>query len=691
MKQPVFLRIYRNGKLEGVKQFAVEQIVIGKNSDVQVPLADDGVSPLHAVIEERDSGYYISDLGSQNGTLRNGEKIFDEKVESGDEITIGPFRLEFFVGIPKPTQAPKMDAPTVTGAVTASALGTPLKPVPPAPTPTAAPPPPTSAPTPPPAAKSAPKPAPPSVTSPVQSSTPTAVPPETSHTETPPPVMPSARPKSETPPSVKPAASTSFKQPVPGALVSRLKKSEGPVVQISIAWGDRIISTHHFSEAKDITAGSDASSDIVLPVLSGKSKTTLLKLGRGVKVCLTPEMSGEVYRDNAEATLSDLKRKGRIAQTGDGFEFDLAQGEMIRMGLLSDSISVFVRFVPDTAKPLVGPIFDLTASETTAVIMAGVISAVFGIYMALYSPTPLADQAQLEQPLRKAVVTFSPPKKTVAKVAEVKQEKKIVQVGGTKNKKAVTTKKDPGKAGELRPNKVNKKVAQPTSTVNKGGAVNTRASGANAKSQNRDVKNEGLLSVFGSKGAQKELSKAYSGSGELQGLAESATGTAGQNEDRVGDSLGGRLKNVGIGGKGTSTSGFSGVGTKGKGSGTFGYGSGGIGEKGRADINIEGSDAEFTGSIDREAIRRVILENKRSFKYCYDSALRRNSDLYGRIEIQWDIVEQGRVQNGFVKSNSVGDKELGNCIVAKLRALKFPEPPPDQIARVVYPFVFAAQ
>jgi hypothetical protein len=201
----------------------------------------------------------------------------------------------------------------------------------------------------------------------------------------------------------------------------------------------------------------------------------------------------------------------------------------------------------------------------------------------------------------------------------------------------------------------------------------------------------GLLSTFGGKGTQNQLSKAYSGTGELLGDAAKATGYSGSNEDRAGENLGGRLKNVGAGGKGTATYGIAGVGTSGKGTGTYGGGTGGIGKRGRVDLNIGESEAEFTGSIDREAIRRVIRENLKLFENCYNQALRRNSDAYGKVEIQWNIEERGRATSTVVKSNSIGDRQMGECIARVIRGLTFPEPPPDQIAQVTYPFVFAAQ
>ena len=64
MKTPLLLRVFKNGALEGVRQFDTNQVVIGRNADAQVALNDAQVSPLHAMIEERDGTYFLTDLGS---------------------------------------------------------------------------------------------------------------------------------------------------------------------------------------------------------------------------------------------------------------------------------------------------------------------------------------------------------------------------------------------------------------------------------------------------------------------------------------------------------------------------------------------------------------------------------------------------------------------------------------------------
>ncbi|MEO0337199.1 MAG: FHA domain-containing protein, partial [Pseudomonadota bacterium] len=123
MKQPVVLRIYLNGKLEGVKQFTEPQIVFGRNPEAQVDLQDEEVSLLHAAIAEQDGKYVISDMGTQSGTFLNGEKVLESEIKSEDEIQIGPYQVQFFIGIPKPGSL----APKVAAAGTAAATQKPAE------------------------------------------------------------------------------------------------------------------------------------------------------------------------------------------------------------------------------------------------------------------------------------------------------------------------------------------------------------------------------------------------------------------------------------------------------------------------------------------------------------------------------------------------------------------------------------
>ncbi len=688
MKPPVLLRIYKQSQLEGVKQFTETQIVIGRNPDLQLSLADEAVSPLHAIIEERDGAYYVSDLGSLTGTLRNGNKVLDEKIESGDEISVGPYRMQFFIGVPKPVAPPQNFAtppiPTQATPPIPEAQNPNLKVV-----------------------------ATPNLSTPSSTVTPPIPKVETPRVEVPKP----AAPRIDTPkaasqgpiqlkvPGSAPAAKAHRKKGstfAPGShyrdVSEILKPSKGTIVEVVVAWRERVLSSYHFNEKQAVTIGSDPSCDILIPVSTTISKFPILKVDSLVSVRVMPEMTGDLFVEGSKVSFSDLHRQNRMRSVGNGYEVDLQQNEMIRVGFWGDTISIYIRFVPESTKPMVAPVLDLTASEATGIILSIVITLIFALYMMIYSPSGLEDEALREEPIRKAIVTFNPPKpkeKTVVIVEDkpVQTEKKVVKVVDKvrETKAPAPEKKEaPGKAAEVAPKKTPDKAKTLTS-ARPGGAIKTGKEGANAKSEKPDPTKVGLLSVFGSKGAQSQLDKAYSGSGELQGLAGAATGYAGQAEDRAGDTIGSKLKDTGAGGKGSATVGISGVGTQGRGTGTYGYGEGGIGKKGSVDINVGGQEAEFTGSIDREAIRRVIIANKRAIRSCYERVLQRKPDLYGKLVLEWDIEERGRVTRTAVKSNSLGDDEVATCIVNRLRTWRFPEPPQDQVGRVTYPFVFTSQ
>ncbi len=66
------------------------EMVIGRSSDADVRLEDDGVSRNHAKIVLRaDGSLQLIDLGSTNGTFYNGTRIDIQTLKDGDKIQIG--------------------------------------------------------------------------------------------------------------------------------------------------------------------------------------------------------------------------------------------------------------------------------------------------------------------------------------------------------------------------------------------------------------------------------------------------------------------------------------------------------------------------------------------------------------------------------------------------------------------------
>ncbi len=68
---------------------------IGRTPDAGVFLDDVTVSRNHALIVRRHDGLYIDDLGSLNGTYVNRRRIESHKLDDGDEIQVGKYKLSY--------------------------------------------------------------------------------------------------------------------------------------------------------------------------------------------------------------------------------------------------------------------------------------------------------------------------------------------------------------------------------------------------------------------------------------------------------------------------------------------------------------------------------------------------------------------------------------------------------------------
>ncbi len=72
-----------------------QSAAVGRAPDNDIIIGDPATSGRHCRIEVRAGAYWISDLGSTNGTLVNGEPIIDKQLEHGDVISIGQNTIRF--------------------------------------------------------------------------------------------------------------------------------------------------------------------------------------------------------------------------------------------------------------------------------------------------------------------------------------------------------------------------------------------------------------------------------------------------------------------------------------------------------------------------------------------------------------------------------------------------------------------
>jgi hypothetical protein len=72
-----------------------ERLTIGRSPDAAVFLDDVTVSRDHAVLVHRAGAWYLDDSGSLNGTYVNRRRIDSHKLEDGDELQVGKYKLTY--------------------------------------------------------------------------------------------------------------------------------------------------------------------------------------------------------------------------------------------------------------------------------------------------------------------------------------------------------------------------------------------------------------------------------------------------------------------------------------------------------------------------------------------------------------------------------------------------------------------
>jgi TonB family protein len=672
MQQPVFIRIFDGENLVAVRQFQASQFVIGNQGEVDLKLEDDSVSAIHAMIELRDGEYHLCDLGSSAGTLKNGQPVLDEVVQNGDELQIGKFRLEFFIGIPKPVAKPP--AATTEKAEAAKKVQAPKVQVPKV----------------------------------EIKEEPTRVIAQ--------PQLPEERPSTyggglESYQPLKQQKRTFAPKSSYKNIDEIIQPTKGSLVEVLVCWGDRVLTTYHCHKKGVVTIGIHPKNDIILPVVSsGNASIPLLQVTNSeAKVFLNGSAKGQVYLPSKKVSFEELNQQGRLSNYSGKQTYGLQQGEMIRLDF-GEGISIFVRYVSPTPKPLMIPFLGLTSTELTGIIVSIIIGGLLYLLSTIKPEMIEVPIPEEEIKVTKFIFTqkFQPPPPPVEpeptpvatprptptpppRKVEVKQQPTTPLVQKVRSQSVSS-----GAASQAKPNDSNSQRKALTSDK-KSPTNNTRVDTGGAKSNKnvsagttdrRDIKNTGLLGAFARGGAQQQLAKANQGAGAIAGLSQSKTGEAGSGGDGP---ISEGLREVSKGGQGTATVGIADVGTQGRGGGKAGYGSGSVGTKETANIQIAESALESGGGVDRDAILRVIKNNLAQVRNCYEVELNRNPSLYGEVKINWEVGAGGRVLSAKVAGSSMNNKAVENCIVSRFKAWRFPEPPPNATYEANFPYVFTAK
>ncbi len=132
------------------------------------------------------------------------------------------------------------------------------------------------------------------------------------------------------------------------------------------------------------------------------------------------------------------------------------------------------------------------------------------------------------------------------------------------------------------------------------------------------------------------------------------------------------------------------VATLGKGGGLSGGAFGGLKGSGvgKGDVGLLEDESEVEGGLDKELIAQYIKSKLGQIRYCYERQLSATPDLYGKVEIRFEIAKTGQVDKQKINETSLKNNSVEGCILSKVSSWKFPEPKNGTRVVVKYPFMF---
>jgi hypothetical protein len=89
--------VIRSGGGRAGESFAIEgeRLSVGRRPDSDIFLDDVTVSRDHALLVRRGTDWYLDDCGSLNGTYVNRGRIESHRLQDGDELQIGKYKLAY--------------------------------------------------------------------------------------------------------------------------------------------------------------------------------------------------------------------------------------------------------------------------------------------------------------------------------------------------------------------------------------------------------------------------------------------------------------------------------------------------------------------------------------------------------------------------------------------------------------------
>lgn len=445
------------------------------------------------------------------------------------------------------------------------------------------------------------------------------------------------------------------------------KSAKGPqekILRACVVQGGKVIEEQRLGRRESLTIGTHPKNTFVI---SGadmpRSHQLFVSKGGQYELVVSDAMKGRVSVERGEAAdLSQLKSGGQLAQKGEFYHMPLSDGHRGKV-VIGDTTLIFQFVVP----PPVAVNPQLPASLKSSLKDRVDWPYAIALAIALVVELPLVVYFQYAP---------QPEPRTLENIGSRWAELIAPEMKKQEAPKPPEQKGDQPKTADGPKEKVAKKEDEP-----KDAAPEERAKErAQRRTKVREsVAGKGVLALFGTKGeggASGAIADVFKEGGGITGDLDSAfDGISGVG---VATSSGAKSSRGGGSGEAASIGGLA----------TSGGGKVATGEKTQTKVAAVKTQApQVDGSLDSAAIAKVVRRRIRSLQDCYERELKRDPSLSGKIEVEFTIGEDGRIEEAAISNNAMGSDAVGSCIVSRVRRWRFPAPDGGSVT-VNYPFIF---
>lgn len=458
-------------------------------------------------------------------------------------------------------------------------------------------------------------------------------------------------------------------------------KHAGPkVLRIGLFRDKKIIEERIVRRRETVTVGTAEKNHLI--VRSGtlpaklESRFELFQLvGDDYILNFTEDMGGKVALPGGVQKLEHLRETGAARNAGTHYQIKLADTSRgnIRMG----DFTVFFEFVsapPITPKPQLpaavqrGLLKSIDWTFTTWVIFSYMMFFGFIIYME--NADWEVDKGAEEVPDRFARLIFEAPIEPPAVEEEVEEgEEEETEVAATK-------------APERRPTRVEGKG--PTAEAPGGATPEGRARIAEEAAAQAEAMLLGALG--GENGILGDVLAGGAVTGNAADVLAQASGVGVATKSEVGT-----LRTRSGGGSGQTADLGSLKKTKGVGKAAS-EGQALQEREVRGTVGLRGGeDIGGSGEFDAALVQKQIQLRLKSITRCYESELRKNPSLSGKVTVTFAIQERGNVTDARATENTTGSPGVADCVIRTISRFRFNPGPEGGSVTFRYPFVFQPQ